>query len=48
MKKIRGNEKHASIIADFREAIRECELMDLGFVGYMFTWSNRRFEVDLV
>lgn len=37
------NEKHISILTDFREALRECELMDLEFIGFPLTWSNRRF-----
>lgn len=46
--KIGGNEKHVNLVADFREAVRECELVDLGFTRYLFTWSNRRFRVGLV
>jgi endonuclease/exonuclease/phosphatase family metal-dependent hydrolase len=28
----------------FREALEECQLGDLGFVGPFFTWSNRRMD----
>lgn len=27
---------------EFREALTDCSLMDLGYVGAPFTWSNRR------
>ncbi|KAL9666220.1 hypothetical protein QQ045_000544 [Rhodiola kirilowii] len=27
---------------NFRRALEECELFDLGFSGYPFTFSNRR------
>jgi hypothetical protein len=26
----------------FRECLDDCELQDLGFIGYPYTWSNRR------
>ena len=46
--KIGGNEKQVNSVADFREVVRECELIDLGFTGYLFTWSNRRFGVGSI
>lgn len=36
-----GRDRRASMVIDFREAIRDCGLMDLGSTGYPFTWSNR-------
>lgn len=27
---------------DFRAALEECELEDLGFKGYTYTWNNKR------
>ena len=35
-------------MADFKEAIRECDFIDMGFTRYPFTWSNRRFGVGLI
>lgn len=30
-------------MAEFGEALRDCNLEDIGYSGYPFTWSNRRF-----
>ncbi|XP_024039545.1 uncharacterized protein LOC112098147 [Citrus clementina] len=38
-----GNERQVSLITDFREALRDCDLLDIGYKGYSFTWSNGRF-----
>jgi hypothetical protein len=35
-------------MAGFRGALSDCSLMDLGFVGPEFTWSNNRKDDDLV
>ncbi|KAG6626646.1 hypothetical protein CIPAW_15G065000 [Carya illinoinensis] len=37
-----GNPKPESQIAAFRDVVEECELRDLGYNSYKFTWSNRR------
>lgn len=39
-----GNDKNISMVAKFREAIQECSLVDMGYMGYPFTWSRRRYE----
>ena len=31
------------MISEFRKAIQECDLKDLGCSGHPFTWSNRRY-----
>ena len=31
------------LITNFREAIQDSGLVDLGYKGYLFTWSNKRF-----
>ncbi|KAH9735375.1 reverse transcriptase domain-containing protein [Citrus sinensis] len=46
--KLGGNEKQVNSVADFREVVRECDFIDMGFKGYPFTWSNRRFGVGLI
>ncbi|KAL9436888.1 hypothetical protein AB3S75_022853 [Citrus x aurantiifolia] len=38
-----GNERHLRLITDFREALRDCDLLDIGYKGYPFTWSNGKF-----
>lgn len=43
MKKIGGNERRVNLITNFREAIQDSGFVDLGYKGYPFIWSNRRF-----
>lgn len=33
---------------EFSEAIRECDLFDLGWKGLPFTWLNKRYGPDLI
>lgn len=33
---------------EFSETIRECDLFDLGWKGLPFTWSNMRYDPDLI
>jgi hypothetical protein len=37
-----GNERSESRMMNFRDYLADCRLMDLGYKGYPFTWSNRR------
>ena len=43
-----GNEKNIRMVSDFREAVRDSKLTDLGYKGYQFTWSNGRFGSHFV
>ncbi|KAH9681142.1 reverse transcriptase domain-containing protein [Citrus sinensis] len=43
-----GNEKNIRMVSDFREAVRDSKLTDLGYKGYQFTWSNGRFGPHFV
>ena len=43
-----GNDRELSMITDFREAVQDCNLRDLGCNGYPFTWSNRRFGTHFI
>lgn len=36
------------MVSEFRKTLRECELRDLGFTRYPYTWSNRRFGYQLI
>ena len=40
--KLRGPERDAGQMKDFRECLSSCGLFDLGFVGQRFTWCNGR------
>ena len=35
-------------MAGFRDVLTDCSLLDLGFIGPEFTWSNRREDEELV
>ena len=36
------NAPYFNQMEDFRVALENCELKDLGFIGHKFTWTNRR------
>lgn len=36
------------MISEFREALQDCNLVDLGYKGYPFTWGNGKFGSDFV
>ena len=46
--KVGGKERNPSRVHEFRQAVRDCRLLDLGLKGYPFTWSNRRFGPQLI
>lgn len=46
--KIGGNDRNIDLIREFREALCDCNLVDLGCKGYLFTWNNGRFGKDFV
>ncbi|XP_042950087.1 uncharacterized protein LOC122282202 [Carya illinoinensis] len=46
--KLGGNIRSDLQMREFREVLSDCHLRDLGYVGSLFTWSNRRGEEDLV
>ena len=43
-----GNDKSVLAVNEFREALKFCGLNDLGYKGYPYTWSNRRFGSQMV
>ncbi|KAH9748716.1 reverse transcriptase domain-containing protein [Citrus sinensis] len=43
-----GRDKRVNSVNDFREAMRDSDLRDLGSTGYPYTWSNRRFGSNFI
>lgn len=41
-----GRERSYQAMLGFREAILRCELLDIGYIGHDFTWSNGRSGSD--
>jgi hypothetical protein len=39
---IGGNPRNEAQMLAFRECLMKCELTDLGYKGYSFTWNNKR------
>ncbi|KAK3228272.1 hypothetical protein Dsin_008134 [Dipteronia sinensis] len=46
--KKRGSDRSFVGLSQFREAVDECDLVDLGFSGPRFTWNNRRDGKDSI
>lgn len=46
--KIGSNDRNSNMVVDFREAVNECNLVDLGCKGYPFMWSNKRYRPHLI
>ena len=38
-----GAVREAKQMAEFRDCLNRCGLVDLGFIGQKYTWCNRRF-----
>ncbi|KAH9658155.1 hypothetical protein KPL70_023379 [Citrus sinensis] len=38
-----GNDRNVNLINEFKEALRDCGLKDVGYRGYDFTWNNGRY-----
>jgi hypothetical protein len=43
---IGGNPRSESQMTAFRDCLSDCELNDLGFKGYIYTWNNKREGLD--
>ena len=46
--KMSRDARNANQMVGFREALLDCSLQDLGFIGAEFTWSNKRDYLGLV
>ncbi|PON60658.1 hypothetical protein PanWU01x14_150760 [Parasponia andersonii] len=46
--KVRGSEKGISRMVNFQCALADCQLSDLGFVGPMLIWNNKRDRLKLL
>lgn len=45
--KVGGSQRSESLMHNFRDALEECDLHDLGFVGDAFTWRNNHHDVQM-
>lgn len=43
-----GNDRDVRMINDFREAVQENGLVDMGFSGRPYTWSNKRYGQQFI
>ncbi|XP_059451054.1 uncharacterized protein LOC132181841 [Corylus avellana] len=43
-----GNTRSRRLMWDFQQALEECDLTDLGFLGPKYTWNNGREEEDFI
>lgn len=43
-----GNDRNLSMMTEFRKSIQACNLIDIGYKGSQFTWSNKRFRPHLI
>lgn len=43
-----GSDRNVYLVADFSEVVHECNLMDMGYKGHPFTWSNRRYDSQFI
>lgn len=46
--KIGGMQRNAWVLSDIQRFVQESNLIDLGYVGYSFTWNNKRQGRDNV
>ena len=43
-----GRDRNPNLVASFREAVEACNLMDVGYNWYKYTWSNRRYDSHFI
>jgi hypothetical protein len=48
VKKSEGNMRQNSLMQDFRQTLEACKLVDLGYIGPKFTWSNCQEGTSLI
>ena len=46
--KVGRDDRNANQMASFRDALTDCSLLDMGYTGPSFTWSNKRADHALV